>query len=359
MNAKCGTDMNQDNRQSDDNLSDTGPVTDESAESRLWLGPEVVQDLRSALVQNMGQEVRNVVAHLRSNKKWEREAAERQLKLFGSEAVQELLVILMEERQQRKRRQKTGVAAYLCFIAVMITIAILARAPMLLNMIGSMTSLITVAFAASQTQRRVAVVLAQLEDLRTVGALVEALEYQDKSISVEIEQTLIRLLPQLKASDAHLLDDQQRICLYHALNRKNTTLVRVILQALEQVGDGKAVPYVQKVAEGHGRSGGNPDLRALAQQCLPFLLQRADEERSRQMLLRPSDASEQPVIASDTLLRPAAGVTPADPAQLLRAASEDEQTIQEPHQTTAPAFNFQTIRPTDEETASVLRVGRE
>jgi hypothetical protein len=88
------------------------------------------------------------------------------------------------------------------------------------------------------------------------------------------------------------------------------------LRALEQVGDETALPVVEKLA----KSAGDTQVRFAAQECLPFLQQRADQVRVEQTLLRASG----PGSSADVLLRPASNGAEAAPQQLLRASRVDE-----------------------------------
>jgi hypothetical protein len=162
--------------------------------------------------------------------------------------------------------------------------------------------------------------VAELDDIRSVGPLAEALELRNAGIQRIAEAALIRLLPRLRASDAGLLSAEQRSYLYRALNGKNEELILAILQALEQVGEGAAFPFVKRLAEGKGRAESSIRVLKTAQECLPFLWQKAANERASNELLR---AGGRPDTPADILLRPAAGV--ADSAQdlLLRASGSD------------------------------------
>lgn len=76
------------------------------------------------------------------------------------------------------------------------------------------------------------------------------------------------------------------------------------------------MPYVQRLAESAVVTPYKKEIRQAAQECLPFLKERAAQLRASQMLLRPSGVEE---TGSAALLRPAAESSATDPAQLLRA----------------------------------------
>lgn len=165
--------------------------------------------------------------------------------------------------------------------------------------------------------------LGKSADLRAVGVLVDGLKIAQN----QARDVLIPLLPRLQASDAPLLDREQRHILNRFLghktffpNRDNMALVLAILKAYEQVGDEEAIPSVEKLAAGQGYGARSRDIREAAKACLPYLQQRAAQQHARQTLLRASGASG---VAGENLLRAADNVSAADPQQLLRADNSE------------------------------------
>ena len=234
--------------------------------------------------------------------------------------VEEMLAELRKEARKRDRNKKLFIGLYLTLVGFMLVIAIVTHNPHLLNTLGSMTGMIAAGAAATQGQKKLTKSLAQYEnDPRVVGPLAEALEFQDKELRKMVPEKLIRLLPQLKASDRNCLNDAQRACLYRALRGKNDALKLAILQSLQQIGDSKALPYVQKLAADQ-RAMSGPRMREAVALCLPFLTDLAEKEKNSQMLLRAADGN---LTSSDVLLRPAEGGTVSEPEQLLRASSSD------------------------------------
>lgn len=268
-----------------------------------------------------------VVAQLTSKKEPERVEAEAKIAGLGPEALDALLAMVQQEAAKRKtkrRRILIGLTIYCVFIIGMTAALSIAQGKLdasLLRTMGSMSGLIAATFAVSQTQKNATQKLAEFEDIRIVGPLAEALEFNDKNIRTVTEEALIKLLPRLQASDAHLLNEDQRACLNRALKGKNTQLVLAILKAYEQVGDEKALPFVEKLAEGEGRSGKDARVQAEAIECLPHLKARIEQQRASQTLLRASDAIATP---PEVLLRPAeATVSDTPPEQLLRASTQE------------------------------------
>lgn len=171
--------------------------------------------------------------------------------------------------------------------------------------------------------RKTTAALAAVDDIRMVGPLLDRLRPNAKARRTRrvVTQALTRLLPRLKASDAPLLTTEQKGRLAHHLDRlalfqRDKEFQIVILRALEQVGDAQAVPVVEKMVQRTPRWEAQERVHRAAVECLPFLLQRAEEEQSRSTLLRSAGAPE---TNFDELLLPAAGVEAANASQLLRA----------------------------------------
>jgi hypothetical protein len=249
-----------------------------------------------------------------------RRSSRRHNELTGDESVDTLLVLLESEAQKRKGRQRQAIAMlvlYLSLIAIMM-------ATHNMQSIGAYTSLISSIgglYAATQLQRKAVSALAKYDDIRAVGRLAEALEFQDKNVAAVAEPKLTELLPRLQPCDAGLLNDAQRRSLDRALlKHRKPELVIAILKALQQVGDAKSLEPVEKLAGGQGRTGRDGRVVNAAVDCVPALKLRAQAERDAQTLLRP-------VLSGDpegTLLRPAHGPGTADPQVLLRPASNPD-----------------------------------
>jgi hypothetical protein len=204
-----------------------------------------------------------------------------------------------------------------------------------LVVIGATAILIYSALKPRKRRRAMANTLAMQEDVRLVGALIDLLSQDDEKMHNIARDALIRLLPRLKASDASLLTEAQRARLYLVLylpfnplfknigpvfrdtDDKGVEFRLAILKALEQIGDGSALPIVVRLANGKAKTEGQRRIQEAAQDCLPALRQLIQQEGNRQTLLRaaaPSDA------APDTLLRAATSVTSTEPDQLLRSS---------------------------------------
>ncbi|HZP81684.1 MAG TPA: hypothetical protein VFB21_08610 [Chthonomonadaceae bacterium] len=253
-------------------------------------------------------------------------------------AVGALLAAFQQETRRYRRRIRNGLAlGTLAAASVMLldvfallgslqaetfpfTIALLGWGMDLVVLLSCLAYPVT----AFQARKRVAERLARFDDLRIVGPLAEMLEAPDMRARPDVVSALTTLLPRLQASDAALLDTEQRACLCRILTsseRALTDLKIAILRAFEQVGDSRALPLVERLAEGPGRTERQRRIRSAAKHCLPFLQERAAQEPFRQTLLRASLAAG---VASDTLLRPAAPGVDAAAQHLLRASVQEE-----------------------------------
>ncbi len=170
-----------------------------------------------------------------------------------------------------------------------------------------------------------------------LARLIDALKLDDLKTREIAQDALISVLPRLQASDAALLNDAQRAKLCHILSlpvenplfkdvrylfqpaRNSAIDIRIaILQAFEQVGDSKALSVVERLAKREAGSAGEKRIQEAANQCLPALQLRTEEQRSSQTLLRAADASS---AATDTLLRATTGTQDVQTEQLLRPSS--------------------------------------
>ena len=169
--------------------------------------------------------------------------------------------------------------------------------------------------------------LIRLGGIKAVGPLLEM-----RTVAVvpddykAIDAALIQLLPQMRASDAALLTANQRILLYNLLQRVtefgassnvNYEVCLAALKALEQIGDAKAIPIVERIANMKTRTPRRQQIKQAAIECLPLLRANHTAVDANRMLLRASSAAP---IAPDTLLRPAMPAPDPAPQQLLRAS---------------------------------------
>ena len=174
--------------------------------------------------------------------------------------------------------------------------------------------------SASAYQKNLVGCLYSSGDCSAIGPLAETMWIAkiDRDI---VLKALSRLLPQMRASDVNLVTQKQRASLYAALKlkpSKNSDFMVVLLNALEQIGDEAAIPYVERLADRPAKGDKALRVQQAARECLPALRDLVRRQHEENTLLRP--AAE-----SDELLRPAS-VTSADtPEQLLRATIELSQ----------------------------------
>lgn len=264
-----------------------------------------------------------LLTKLSSKKPEEREKARQAIEEMGDAAVDRLMQAIDREAQKRKNRVKI----YFAFVSIWIGIMILMAATGNTENIASFTGLFG-AFASlyevSQQQKNAAAELAKLRPKRAIGPLADALEYGDKHMRTLVSSALQDILPQIQASDDHLLTIEQRGRLYTVLKRarfkQDVPLMIAILKALEQIGDEKALPTVENLANIEPRNGMERSVKEAARECLPALTERVERQRRAQTLLRPATAPNSP---AELLLRPAPGAAPADPDRLLRPSQPE------------------------------------
>jgi hypothetical protein len=243
-----------------------------------------------------------VVKALASGKADERAKAEAEIHKLGAAKLEALLALAREEAEKRRKRRRNAywvMAGYVLFLIVLVALG----AGGAVGSIGGLTSGIGAMFAASQLQKNTVPLLAEEDDIRIIGPMVDALGYNDKDVPGIAEQALIRLLPKMQASDSILLNEEQRNALYKRLHGDPADLQIAILKALEQVGDSKALPHVQRLAREQASWARARRVKEAAEACLPFLLKRVEQERAAGTLLRATTADE----TSNALLRPAGG----------------------------------------------------
>lgn len=171
-------------------------------------------------------------------------------------------------------------------------------------------------------------ILAQSDEPRVIGSLIEALEFGDTSVRTIVESSLVRLLPRLRPTDSGLLNGDHRAMLYRMLNMRNAQskadLLVVILRSLPNIGDVIAVSKVNELVTAKVHTPNEKRVQDAAIRCLPSLREHVERERANSFFLRPVTT---PDPSAETLLRPAHGTADPNPSLLLRASTppEDEQ----------------------------------
>jgi hypothetical protein len=172
----------------------------------------------------------------------------------------------------------------------------------------------------SRSQRRTLHRMTRFSHAQTVPILLDALKLPTNDMMPKVFLALIPSLAQLKHSDAHLLNDAQRIMLYQTLATRTFALPLpspqsaeyrlAALRAVEQIGDSKAIEFLEPIAADEWE---NVQVRQLAQEVLQSVRHRIDDVRQSQTLLRPSHETTD----NSTLLKPAIPIAP-EPDNLLR-----------------------------------------
>lgn len=174
--------------------------------------------------------------------------------------------------------------------------------------------------------------IARLGGVNAIAPLfVVLLSNMPKKQRQSICDALITLLPQMKATDAHLLTPVDRRMIHLWLNNavliggsnpKFEDLYVASLKALEQVGDADAIPVVERLTKMKGRTPAQKKIKQAAIECLPMLLANCGEVETARTLLR---ASHSEAARPDTLLRAASGSAQSNPAELLRGAETPDK----------------------------------
>jgi hypothetical protein len=258
---------------------------------------------------------------LNSTKEAEARQVVEEIQAMGEIAVEPLLELLKTEAQTARKNRKI-LNGFLSGVGVLMTGAFVALGVLKGDWDPTMFVMFSflgggAAMAASAKQTNAIRALAQFDDIRGVGAFTEALEFQDKEVIAVAERKLMELLPRLQASDAALLDANQRAILNRTLLTGSSELVVAILKAYEQVGDSTAIANVETLSRGYKKWGELSSVAVAARACLPFLQERLRRAEQEQTLLRAANGN---VTAPETLLRPAASTQETHAETLLRSA---------------------------------------
>jgi hypothetical protein len=166
---------------------------------------------------------------------------------------------------------------------------------------GGLFLLLLGRLTVSARQKELLIQLRSFRDVHLVGPLLTTLYWpglEEHRYSAQI--ALIALLPQMRASDAGLLNRDQRLILYRTLRSGEEPFVLAILKALEQIGTAEAIPYVERLVRRRVWTPGQKKIKEAAEACLSTL--HAHTSRTGERLLRPATTPASP---EETLLRPA------------------------------------------------------
>jgi hypothetical protein len=154
--------------------------------------------------------------------------------------------------------------------------------------------------------------LSHVGEPASLSAIARA--YVQRPLREAASRALVKVAARLRPEDHGTVSGDTVPALCRAISKADPETEIVILQALAAVGDGRAIPAVERVAI----TAQSPQTREAAYTALPILRQRAEDSRASGMLLRPSSArgGGEPV-----LLRAASAGTNADAAQMLMRAA--------------------------------------
>lgn len=281
----------------------------------------------------------------------ERVAAQEALQRMGPEAVTLLLEVLREEAKKREKKHsifRVALASGLTLAGSLALLLILNGHPEGLGFMGAFGGLGGLAGLLTPTQRQVAAinVLAQLDDPRALGPLIEGLTLPDINIQAACTKALMRIAPRVKAEDAASLDNTHFATLRRLLGKRDwnreTELTLMLLHLVTVLEDTGAIPVLEKMLEFsqhkirentvRAKAGGGslPEILSpeeenifdAARHSMRLLRECQERLKSSEHLLR---ASSEPTASPETLLRAASATTPdTDPNQLLRAGQNSE-----------------------------------
>ncbi|HZP84159.1 MAG TPA: hypothetical protein VFB21_21130 [Chthonomonadaceae bacterium] len=241
----------------------------------------------------------------------------------------------MEARRYQKRKQKLrGIGMFAAVAWAVLSLYFLPSLGLLppLYLAGILGTIYTCLHRYTvETHRRFVQLLERhSEDVRFLGVVLTLLNQgtHDLPTSRSLMALLKRLLPQVRAKQAVALKPEQMRVLLGLLNTpyEDTERTFRVLQALGQIGDESALPYIEPLAAGTIKqlnSDWSPThemkrIQQAAQEGLASIHAHLRQARQAQTLLRASDAST--AVVSDLLLRPTQAVVyDTPPEHLLRA----------------------------------------
>ncbi|HLK58533.1 MAG TPA: hypothetical protein VKU00_18330 [Chthonomonadaceae bacterium] len=237
-----------------------------------------------------------------------KESAERQR--YVEEIMEQLLRETQEARQRRQRQMFRAVLLALFLVAAYFRVR-----EQLFHfwwMVFPLSGLMA-ADRLAYKRRDAARKLWEASDPRAVGVLAVTLRDHDPAVREVAEKALLKLLPRVLASHASSINADQMNALLSIAYREDEDLKLALLQALEQIGDVRAIPAVREM-----QLYGSFQVREQAARCMPFLEERVRRSRESVTLLRAADIN---ATAPEELLRPATDQVDTPPEQLLRPTS--------------------------------------
>jgi hypothetical protein len=284
-------------------------------------------------------EIQEIIKALKSRKESDQRKAQAALLSGGAPIIEALLGVLSElEERQRQIMKNVRVISFIFVVGLVSGLHAAGKTEASNGALFAM--LVLSGFGgmfhrrgwASRLHRNLLVLLAQSNDVRLTGTLLDACCLLDGGARETVESELTRILPQLRASDSHLFTSQhlyllniqlQGKCLFWSdMNTQKANHMIAIMQAIGEIGDGKAIPIVQAIIDYKAPRPIQKHVQAAARECLEALNERAERESVGSRLLRAADS---PVDDGDALLRPAHNSPTVPEQQLLRVPQTEQK----------------------------------
>lgn len=253
------------------------------------------------------------------------------------------------KRSQRERAHQSWLAVRLFLIlcaslATPLLLLLTSNPYLIAGIIAGMALLIVAVGAryAPPTASRGAETIAEMEDIRAIGPLLEILSGAFWQEQEAICSALTHLLPHLQAEKAGLLPPSQWQalvgCVTKQMSERHPEFVTACLEALERVGDENAFPCLALLVVQDAPTQAMQAVRARAKQCLRHLtarldfgtvqdipawiakLPRADDYTSEHSKVLSDRAWDEYLIATFALTRLLPQLTPTDAGLLNREA---------------------------------------
>lgn len=159
---------------------------------------------------------------------------------------------------------------------------------------------------AERRDMRTVCALAACQELRALGGLLNSINYGNRRVKSAVQNALLELLPHLTEDSQIVFSTGNREALNALLYGKSGELAMAALRAIEQVGDGTALPYLTSISAGKGIPSAlrnqQAEVQERARRALETIHARIEMHNRAGTLLR---ASQIPVVSTNEMLRPA------------------------------------------------------
>jgi hypothetical protein len=254
---------------------------------------------------------------------------EQRLNEMGPKGAELLLQFLKDESKnlEKKRRAVIGIVYGGVSLATVIGVAlVLTHHPAALAGLAGFSGLAGLSglIKPSHQYYRIINTLSQLDDVRAVGPLAEALSIPDVNSRVPLFRALLKLLPRLEPRDAEMLNEQQRLALRKILNawdpETESAIMLVLIKALTTIQDVPSLPTMEALAKRSPRTANRRMVVEAAASSAAILREAKLRMETPQTLLRASTESTAPA----QLLRAAHPGPDTQVEQLLRAGNSEQ-----------------------------------